>query len=203
VGALGLGGIDAVTIDGYGTLVDLDDPVGRLSEALGKDAAAAWEVEGAYYRAHSLEGRDEASLAELRLRCTRVFLQAADDTRDPATFVDAFQDALRFELIPGVVESLHSLRAHGLALAVVSNWDFGLHVHLRRIGIAHLFDAVVTSAEARVAKPDARIFLEALSRLRVAPERALHVGDHAESDEQGARVAGMQFAFAPLADAFA
>jgi HAD superfamily hydrolase (TIGR01549 family) len=61
---------------------------------------------------------------------------------------------------------------------------------------------VVTSAEAGVAKPDARIFLEALARLRVAPERALHVGDHAESDEQGARAAGMQFTFAPLADAF-
>jgi hypothetical protein len=29
------------------------------------------------------------------------------------------------------------------------------------------------------------------------------VGDHAESDEEGARVAGMQFAFAPLANALA
>ena len=42
----------------------------------------------------------------------------------------------------------------------------------------------------------------ALERLRVRPERALHVGDSA-ADEQGARAAGMRFAPAPLAEAFA
>jgi len=194
-----LGGIDAVTIDAYGTLVELDDPVGRLSAALGSNASAAWEVEAAYYRAHAVQGRDDASLAELRLRCTSVFLEAAGDSRDPATFVDAFQDALRFVPVPGALDSVHALRARGLTLAVVSNWDVGLHAHLDKLGIAHLFDVVVTSADAGVAKPDPRIFRVVLARLGVKPERVLHVGDN-ELDEVGARSAGMRFAYAPLAE---
>jgi putative hydrolase of the HAD superfamily len=109
--------------------------------------------------------------------------------------------AIRFEVIPGAVDTLASLRARGIELAVVSNWDIGLAEHLERIGIAHLFSTVVTSAEAGAAKPDPAAFRLALGRLRVEPERALHVGDEAE-DAEGATAAGMHFAEAPLSAAF-
>jgi putative hydrolase of the HAD superfamily len=59
----------------------------------------------------------------------------------------------------------------------------------------------VTSAEAGAAKPDPAAFRLALGRLRVEPERALHVGDEAE-DAEGATAAGMHFAEAPLSAAF-
>lgn len=49
-------------------------------------------------------------------------------------------------------------------------------------------------------KPGPAAFLLALQALHVRPERALHVGD-SESDEEGARAAGMHFAPAPLAAA--
>jgi HAD superfamily hydrolase (TIGR01549 family) len=65
-----------------------------------------------------------------------------------------------------------------------------------------LFSAVVTSAEAGAAKPDPAVLQLALERLRVEPARALHVGDEDE-DEQGAAAAGVRFAPAPLATAFA
>ncbi len=191
--------VDAVTLDAYGTLVELEDPVPRLQAAFGVDARAAsrgLEAEISYYREHVLEGSDAESLAGLRGRCAAVFAEASGSTPDAT----AFQSCLVFTPLPGVVDALRRLRAQGLALAVVSNWDVGLHEHLRRLGLR--FEAVVTSAESGIRKPDPRILALALERLRIPPERALHIGDD-EVDEQAARAARLRFASAPLADVFA
>jgi putative hydrolase of the HAD superfamily len=102
---------------------------------------------------------------------------------------------------PGAVETLHSLRARGLELAVVSNWDVGLKEHLERLELASLFSAIATTAEAGAPKPEPAVFRLALERLGVDAERALHVGDE-PGDEEGAAAAGMRFAPAPLARAF-
>ena len=197
--------IDAVTIDAYGTLVELEDPVPRLQAALAqrdvertRDAiAAAFEAELAYYAAHRLEGRDEATLMQLRADCASVFVRAAGVDLGGAEFSDEFQAALVFAPLPGVREALARLRSLGLALGVVSNWDCGLAEHLERLGLR--VDVVVTAAEAGVEKPDPAIFRIALERLEARAERALHVGD-APADEEGARRAGMAYAPPPLAD---
>jgi len=202
--------LDAVSVDGYGTLLQLRDPVpnlvGSLAErGLHRDpelVRAAFRAEVAYYRPEAVRGCDAESLAALRTDCTGVFLRAADADLEPSSFVDAFMASIRFDPLPGAVETLESLRARGMELAVVSNWDVGLAEHLRRLGIDRLFSAVVTSAEAGAAKPDPAAFRLALERLAVAPGRALHVGDEPE-DEQGAALAGMLFAHAPLETAFA
>jgi putative hydrolase of the HAD superfamily len=201
--------LDAVTVDGFGTLVRLLDPVGTLAQALAERAAAcsdevvrdAFATEVAYYRPRAVSGRDPESLAALRLDCTRVFLQATGADLDPASFVDSFIGAIAFEPMPGALETVAGLRARGLELAVVSNWDVGLAEHLERIGAAEHFSTIVTSAEAGAAKPDPAVFRLALERVGVEPGRALHVGDEPE-DEQGAVAAGMRFAHAPLAGAF-
>ncbi len=198
--------LDAVTLDAFGTLVGLPNPVPALREALRErgvernpDAvAAAFAAEGAYYRPRSLEGRGEESLARLRRECVAVFLEAAGADLDPEEFVDTYIEALRFELLPGVVEAVRSLRRRGLALAVVGNWDMALPDHLAGLGLGGLL--VFSSAAVGAAKPDPAPFLHALRALGVPPERALHIGDD-EVDELGARAAGMRFARAPLADA--
>src|SRR3990170_8912099 len=195
--------LDAVTVDGYGTLVELIDPAPALRRALeehglqrtDRDVAAAFRAEAAYYRARSHHGRDATSLAALRTECAAVFLRALEIETDG--FTDAFIGALRFRAVAGAVEALRRLRAHGLTLAVVANWDISLHEHLAELGIARLVDAVITSADAGAAKPDPAIFLLALQHLGVRPARALHIGDE-EVDEEGARAAGMRFAPAPL-----
>ena len=106
--------------------------------------------------------------------------------------------ALRFELLPGVAEAVASLQRRGLALAVVGNWDMTLPDHLAEVGLGDL--AVVTSAGAGAAKPDPRPFRLALEELGVRPERALHIGNE-ETDDLGAKAAGMHFAWAPVAAA--
>jgi putative hydrolase of the HAD superfamily len=201
--------LDAVSIDGYGTLVRLVDPVPMLARALAERGVdrepdvveAAFLAEVAYYRPAAIEGRDAASLAALRQACTRVFLEAADADLDPASFVDAFVGAIVMEPEPGAVETLHSLRARGLELAVVSNWDIGLTEHLERLVLTSLFSVIATTAEAGAPKPQPAVFRLALERLGVDAARALHVGDE-PGDEEGAAAAGMRFAPAPLASAF-
>lgn len=207
MGRLRAADLEAVTIDAYGTLVTLRDPVGALDRALREqgvertrdEVARAFAEEARYYVERSHEGADEASLALLRRDCASVFLEAAEADLDPADFAPAFVAALEFEAVPGALETVSELERLGLRLAVVSNWDVALAEHLGRLGLADRFSTIVTSAEAGAPKPDPRIFELALERLGVAPERALHIGD-AEADEEGARAAGMHFAPAPLAD---
>ena len=195
--------LDAVTIDAYGTLVELADPVPRLREglaALGVDrpaeqVARAFAREAAYYREHSFEGRDDASLYELRRRCVAIILDELEADLPPEAFVDGFVSAMRFRLVPGAEAALQALRRRGLATAVVSNWDFGLPRQLAGLGLSGV--PVVTSAEAGAPKPDPAVFTRALELVRVPPERALHVGD-SDADEAGAHAAGMHFAPAPL-----
>jgi putative hydrolase of the HAD superfamily len=202
--------LDAVTVDGYGTIVRLLDPVPSLVRSLAERGIdrdpelvrTAFLAEVAYYRPEAVRGRDPESLARLRCDCTGVFLDAAGVGLEPESFVGDFMAAIRFEAVPGAVEMLDRLRGRGLDLAVVSNWDVGLTEHLERIGADRLFSTVVTSAEAGAAKPDPAAFRLALERLGVEPARALHVGDENE-DEQGAAAVGMRFAPAPLATAFA
>jgi HAD superfamily hydrolase (TIGR01509 family) len=200
--------IQAVTIDAYGTLVTLRDPVPSLRAALAArgvdrepgEVERAFRAEVAYYVPRSHEGRDETTLALLRRRCTRVFLETAGANLAPDEFTAAFLHALVFEAVPGASAACQTLAEAGLRLAVVSNWDVGLHDQLEELGLTASVDEVVTSAEAGAPKPDPRVFQLALGRLHVAPQRAVHVGDGPE-DEEGARAAGLRFEPAPLADA--
>jgi putative hydrolase of the HAD superfamily len=196
--------LDAVTLDAYGTLVELADPVPALDGSLRErgverdpqEIGQAFAAEVEYYREHAHEGRDQESLARLRLECVQVFLGALDARLPPEEFVEAFVDSIRVELLPGARESLRGLRRRGLAIAVVSNWDIGLRKHLSHLELGELL--VITSAEAGAPKPEPAVFQLALEQLRVRPERSLHVGD-SDADEQGARAAGLRFAAAPLA----
>ncbi len=201
--------LDAVTVDGYGTLLHLDDPVPPLVSALAahgveREAGAvarAFGREVTHYKPRAHIGRDAASLAALREECVAVFLTALGTSVPPAAFVDDFVAALTFSTAPGAAATLERLRALGLELAVVANWDCTLPEHLARVGLDAFFTTVVTSARAGAAKPDPAIFRLALDELGVAPDRALHVGDE-PIDEEGARAAGLSFAPAPLAAAF-
>jgi putative hydrolase of the HAD superfamily len=201
--------LDAVTVDGYGTLLHLDDPIPALVSALAahgveRDTGAvanAFAREVAHYMPLAHTGRDTASLASLRRECVAVFLGALGSSVPPESFVDDFIGALVFSAAPGAAETLELLRGRGLRLAVVANWDCALPGHLEAARLDGYFDAVVTSARAGVAKPDPGIFRLALDELRVEPERALHVGDE-PIDEEGARAAGLAFAPAPIASAF-
>ena len=198
--------LDAVTVDAMGTLVELDDPPGRLRAALGArgversrdEVAAAFGAEVAYYLPRTLEGRDEASLLDLRRRCTAVFLEHAGAELDPESFVPAFVESIVFRPLAGAEDALVRLRNAGLVLACVSNWDVSLGPQLERSGLRDPFAEIVSSAEAGAAKPDPAVFAVALERLGVRADRTLHIGD-GDTDREGASAAGLAFEPVPLA----
>jgi putative hydrolase of the HAD superfamily len=204
--ATGLAALDAVTVDGYGTLLTIRDPIGYLDSELRARGVTltrpaierGFAAEAEYYVGAKLAAKDAEGLSDLRANCARVFLETAGADLDPFEFASVL--VYEFTVLPGVEDALARLAARGLTLAVVADWDYGLHDHLRNHGLKHYFATVVTSAEVGAAKPSPAPFLAALDRLGVEPGRALHIGDQAR-DEKGAAAAGMHFAPAPLGDA--
>jgi len=193
----------AVLLDALGTLVELVDPWASLARELAARGAPvgaaharrALLAEMTYYRAHHDEAVDARTLAALRDRCAAVLLAALPE---PATSLTRAQAraallaALRFRAFDDAAPTLDGLRAAGVRLVVVSNWDVSLHDVLRETGLAARVDAVLTSAEERVAKPAPELFARALRRAGgVSPDRALHIGDSVAMDVAGARSAGI------------
>lgn len=142
----------------------------------------------AYYKEHSHEGRDPASLADLRERCAAVLSEGLGREVSAPTLVEA----IRFEPFPDAAPALRELRSRGVALYCVSNWDISLEEVLDRCGLGELLDGTISSASAGARKPDPAIFAQALEQAGCGPEQALHVGDTPEEDLVGARAAGIR-----------
>jgi putative hydrolase of the HAD superfamily len=185
--------VRAVFLDALGTLVELEPPWVSLraripAEVSDKRLEQALRAEMAYYRDHAHEGRDEASLADLRERCAGIVSEKLGVEVTAAELVEA----IRFDAYPDAVPALRELRERGLRLVAVSNWDCSLPQVLERCGLGELLDGAVSSAVAGARKPDPAIFQQALELAEVEPDEALHVGDTAEEDVDGARAAGIR-----------
>jgi putative hydrolase of the HAD superfamily len=182
-----------VTLDALGTLLALEPPWLRLDRSLTDGLApeqveAAFRAEMAYYRDHAQEGRDAASLAELRSRCARLL----SDQLGRDVSVAAMMEAIRFRAFPDAEPALRDLRDRGIALVCVSNWDITLPNVLVRARLAGFLDGVVSSASVGARKPDPAIFDPALELAGCEASEALHVGDTPEEDLAAARGAGIR-----------
>jgi len=195
---------DAILLDALGTLIGIEPPWQRLVEllegrhgvAITLDAAVvALRAEMAYYREHCQLAADAATLAELRDECAGVLAEAlggAVARLGRAALTQVLLDALRFAPYPEVPGALAALRARGIRLVVLSNWDISLHDVLAATGLGPLVDGVVCSAEQALAKPAPGIFDAALALAGVPAVRAVHVGDSYAEDVLGARAAGIE-----------
>ena len=186
-----------------GTLLTFEPPAPHLrtalSERLGVDvglehAQRAILAEIRFYRAHLHQGSDAAGLAALRrasAEAMRPALPPPAAEADGELLTAALLHSLRFVAYPEVPAVLRALRASGITLVVVSNWDVSLHERLAETGLAALVDGAVASAEVGVAKPHPAIFAHALSIAGVPPEAAWHVGDSVVADVGGALAANL------------
>jgi len=199
--------IRAVTFDAAGTLIVPREPVGetyaRIARRFGI-AADAEVVEPAFRRAFGAApplvfpdvdavGRPAAERA-----WWRHVVEAALGAPEPGPAFDAcfaalfahFAGAAAWTVHPDVGPTLAALRARGLGLGVVSNFDGRLPGLLDAFGLAASFDAIVWSSDVGAAKPDPAIFRAAATRLGVEPTELCHVGDDTIADVDGARHAG-------------
>ena len=182
----------AVLFDALGTLVELEPPWIGLREALGDDIdeerlVRAVKEEMAFYKQHANEGRDPESLADLRARSAEVLSRGLGQEVP----VHVLVDSSRFGPYPDAVPALSDLRARGLRLVCVSNWDISLREVLERCGLMDHLDGAVSSAEAAAPKPDPALLLAGCELAGCDPEEALMVGDTPEEDTAAAQAAGM------------
>lgn len=92
----------------------------------------------------------------------------------------------------GAVELLSRLHRQRIRTGICT--DMTTHIQHRKIaalGLAGYLDAMVTSEEAGVEKPNPKIFYDCMNKLNVKPNEALFIGDSFERDVCGAHAAGI------------
>ena len=191
--------IRGVLLDAAGTLISVVEPVGvsyarlaapfgvsRSPEEIGRRFKAALRAPWPGPRQRG-DGR----------RFWRFVVAEATGSADPALFEAAYEHFARaaaWRVNPGVVEALTTLRAAGLKLAVLSNWDTRLPCTLAELGLSARVDRVVCSGALGVEKPHRAAFWLTCGLLGVLPREALHVGDDPDADAAGAKAAGLHVA---------
>jgi len=205
--------VRAVLFDATGTLIELVDEVGdtysRVAAEFGVSLPGG-RITDAFIRVlrhapRRVFPQASSEAAEARERewwqeRVRQTFQAADST---VRFVDfpgfftalweVFARGESWRLRPGVHIALDALRAKGLALGIVSNFDHRLPRILDELGISARFDVVALPCLHGAAKPEPALFQAALEALDVSADETLYVGDDPENDLAGAHAAGLHF----------
>lgn len=203
----------AILFDAAGTLIETTSSVGECySEIAHRHGVElpAWRLQDAFRRVHpgmppmcfedepeeQIPARERAWWHEL----VRRTILATDSTArfpDFDRYFDALWDhfaaASSWRVRRGAREALRSLRARGLALGVVSNFDLRLLVLLQDLEIIDFFDCTILPGTHRLAKPDPRVFEPALAALGASADQSTYVGDQPEVDGAAAAGAGLRF----------
>ena len=117
---------------------------------------------------------------------------AGDDGALPEDLYRTFSQPSNYEAYHDVRETFEELRARGLSMGLISNFETWLQDLLDDLGLSPYLEVMVISGREEYEKPHPRIYELALERGNVDPSRALHVGDSPISDYDGAREAGMR-----------
>ncbi|MEW6157001.1 MAG: HAD-IA family hydrolase [Verrucomicrobiota bacterium] len=203
--------IRAVTFDVGGTLIDPWPSVGHVyaevarthgfpapsAEILDRQFASAWK-----HRAGFRYTKDDWARVVYAS-----FAGSAADAESPAAKVGFFEALYaRFtqpdvwRIYTDVLPTLTALRAAGLRLGIISNWDERLKPLLQVLHLSEYFHSMVISNDLGATKPDRRIFDAAAAQLAEAPDCILHVGDSPTEDVAGAKAAGFNAAWLDRAD---
>ena len=194
--------IRAITLDLDNTLWAIDPVIRRAEATLWAWLADNYPRIPAQFSPEALLGVRDSVMEEhwekihdFRFLRKKVLEKVAVNSGYTAELVEpAFEvfDHARNEvdLYPDVMPGLQLLAGNFVLLAVTNG-----NANLETIGIRHLFHDVVAAAEAGFAKPARPIFDKAVARSGYTPAEILHVGDHPQTDVNGAREAGMRTAW--------
>ena len=194
--------------DAYGTLVELDDFTGHLQRNF---ARCGWEFsrdeikraahrEMAFYIERSMLARDRESWLELRKQCAQVLAEALREKRRDFNLsldkcAEVLSDSIQFRVFPEAQRVLEKLKARGVAMGVVSNWDYELPQILENLGLKKYFSFVLSSAEVGSAKPSLQIFERAWQlarsiRPQLQSDECIYIGDNFQKDVEPAQKIG-------------
>lgn len=165
------------------TFSDLANPVYARGES-GHATEEAWWQSLVAQVLHRLSA-DHPALRELlpnapRRRFDAFFDQLWDHYRNPSAWM-LYPDT------PGFLEAASRLDR----MLVVSNFDDRLRPILEGLAIAHYFEEILTSADAKARKPDPALFHRAFEALGCTPSACVHCGDSLKADLVGANSVGI------------
>jgi 2-haloacid dehalogenase len=198
--------VSTVMFDFYGTVVDMQSGLTRVMRGFldGKgytvnppDRVVTW-----WRRTHFENSMIDALLHRQHTPYREIGRQAVHATLDRAG-IDHTDDEVRWlvaqierlEPFPDVVEALGRLKAAGLRLVILSNGDPDMLASgVPYAGVDHLFDEVISVAEAGAFKPHVATYRLAAERVSAQPTEVLFVANHA-FDCVGAKAFGMRTAF--------
>ena len=120
----------------------------------------------------------------------------ADVNRQYPLLLAAYAEGLDREtrLYPGAVAAVETLISQGYRTAICTNKPEGLAVELvKRLGVSHLFHALIGADTFPVRKPDPTPYLAAVERAGGLLARSCLIGD-TQTDRDTARAAGVPVA---------
>ncbi len=110
--------------------------------------------------------------------------------RKHALFVD-MMNKKEIEPMPGVLEAIHSLQAHGYLLALTSSGSRPrVELVIQRLGLLDAFDVTICGEDVRHGKPNAEPYSLTAERLKISPLEGV-VFEDAEVGVQSAKSAGL------------
>jgi HAD superfamily hydrolase (TIGR01509 family) len=182
---------DAVVFDVDGVLLDTEQLWDEVREQLTRELGGRWheraqrEMMGMSSGEWSRYMHDELGLSESPTELnTEVVRRMQDRYRE------------RLPLLDGAVAAVERLAGRWpLALASSSNREL-IDLALELGGLAHFFQATVSSEEVAHGKPAPDVYLEAARRLGVAPKRCAAVED-SHNGIRSAKAAGMRVVAIP------
>lgn len=194
-------------MDAAGTLVRCEPCVGaiyarvteRFGERIDERAFVAsfadlwpWHVDEARRRGPrtSEEAERDWWRGLTRDIAARVGLRADPDAWFEALWTE-FARPEAWALYPEARDTLARLRASGVRLGILTNWDARCLRVFDGLGLTPLVDLVLVSSLVGTRKPGRGLFEEALRRSGVSAAEALHVGDSLLDDYEGAHAAGL------------
>ncbi len=187
--------VRAVFVDAAGTLLRTREPVGvtyaRAARAHGHDADPV-EVEARFRRALATP-RATRQDGDGRAFWS-VIVHESVGVDDPRLFEALYRwyaEPRAWWIDRDALLALARVARTGVRLGIVSNFDTRLRTLYERFALDRMFATLVCSAEVGVEKPDPWIFRLACRCAGVLPSEAVHVGDDAARDVEGARAAGL------------
>lgn len=190
---------EALTFDLDGTLCCYRRSTAEVLESAFEqaDTDPLFTVEDYHDSIGRYEG-EHATWAEIREQCFADLAVAngydSDSGRRVALAYEESRDHRNVEPLDGVHETLDALADY--PMAIVTNGPPEMQAQkLEALDLDSAFEYVIYAGYDTLAKPDPAPFIDVLSRLDVAPNRAVHVGNSVESDVRGADAAGMRAAW--------
>jgi 2-haloacid dehalogenase len=169
-----LHGIEACVFDAYGTLFDVNSAARNAEDWLGDK----WQPLAELWRAKQLQYTWLRSLTGHHADFWQVTGDALDfalstlQLEDPALRVRLMNLYMVLSAYPEVTETLKSLKAGGMKLAILSNGSPAmLAAAAANAGIADLLDATLSVEEVKIYKPHPSVYGLACGRLNVVAAR--------------------------------